>query len=279
MVKIWDMKGQMGRLLHTLEGPSESIECLAWHSKGPILFAGGGDGIGWMWNTSQGKVMKVFSGHSDAITQCSFTPDGKNVITTSNDGTARLWDPRTAQTVKVIEGGRNSVQFHTEGIIALALNQHANGTIVGITGSTDGSAIVSNFTTGTVIASYREHTGTVECCAFMTGLPCAVTGSLDKSAKVWDLNTQQTRASLPHGDGVVKLACVPMRPNLIFTCSLDGLLRVWDGRTGALVRTFEGHSNQILDFDVFADPATSHSKTLLLTGSEDHTVRAWELLM
>jgi len=276
LIKVWDMKGEVGKLIHTFDGPSESIECLSWHSKGPVLFAGGGDGIGWMWNASQGKVMNVFSGHSDAITQGQFTPDGKNLVTSSNDGTIRVWDPKNASTIKVIGGGKNAVQFHTQPIVSLSLNQSAtSGFIVGISGSTDGSAVISNITSGTVMASYREHTGSVECTAFLSGLPCGVTGSLDKTIRIWDLNTIQTRATLAHNDGVVKVICVPSRPNLVFSASLDTVIRVWDARSGALVHSLEGHTNQVLDLEVVA----LDGKVQLVSGSEDSTVRVWELLL
>jgi len=275
VVKIWDTKGEVGKLLHSFDGPSESVECITWHSKGPVLFAGGGDGIGWMWNAAQGKVMNVFSGHSDSITQAQFTPDGKNVITASNDGTLRFWDPKTAQTVKVIEGGKNAVQFHTQSIVSLSINQStSSGNVIGITGSVDGSAVISNFTSGIVMASYREHTASVECTAFLHGLPCGVTGSLDKTAKVWDLNTMQTRTSLSHDGGVVKVLCLPSRQNLIFSASLDSFLRVWDARSGALVHKMEGHTNQLLDFEVVP---LDTGRLQIVSGSEDQSVRVWEL--
>jgi len=272
-VKIWHTTGEVGKLWHSFDGPSESVECVTWHSKGPVIFAGGGDGVGWMWNAVQGTVMNVFSGHSDAIIQAFFTPDGKNLVTASNDGTIRVWDPKTAQTLKLIEGGKNAVHFHTQPIVSLSLSQTANGTVLGISGSTDGSVAVSNITSGTVMAAYREHSGSVECTAFLTGLPCGVSGSLDKSIKVWDLNTMQTRVSLPHDDGIVKLVCLPSMPNLIFSASLDTYLRVWDARSGNLVHKLEGHTNQILDFDV----ARISSGIQIVSGSEDYTVRVWEL--
>ena len=40
---IWN--AQTYQLIHTFDGPSESLECLAWHSKGPVVVAGGGDGM------------------------------------------------------------------------------------------------------------------------------------------------------------------------------------------------------------------------------------------
>jgi len=261
--------------MHTFEGATESIECITWHSKGPVLFAGGGDGIGWMWNAAQGKVMNVFSGHSDSITQALFTPDGKNIATASNDGTIRIWDPKTAQTIKVIEGGKNAVQFHTQPIVSLSLNQSSSsGNTIGISGSVDGSAVVSNFTSGTVMAAYREHTASVECTTFLFGLPCGVTGALDKTVKVWDLNTMQTRVSLLHDAGVVKVVCLPSRPNLIFSASLDTFLRVWDARSGNLVHKLEGHTNQLLDFEV--SPLDT-GRLQIVSGAEDQSVRIWEL--
>jgi WD40 repeat protein len=49
----------------------------------------------------------------------------------------------------------------------------------------------------------------------------------------------------------------------IVSSSIDGTLRVWDGRTGQLLRTFTGHQNGILDFDLRIDGS------LILTGSDD----------
>jgi WD40 repeat protein len=39
----------------------------------------------------------------------------------------------------------------------------------------------------------------------------------------------------------------------LLAASFDGLLQVWDGRTGELVKTFKGHQNSILDFDITSD--------------------------
>lgn len=46
-VKIWNFEG---KLLHTLEGPSDEITCIDWHSKGNALLTASADGSIWMWN-------------------------------------------------------------------------------------------------------------------------------------------------------------------------------------------------------------------------------------
>jgi len=264
--KIWDPL--TGKLLHSFEGPTESIECITWHAKGPILFAGGGDGIGWMWNASLGKVMNVFSGHSDAITRARFSPDGKKLITVSNDCTVRVWDPKTAQALQVIREGNSAIPFHDKPIVCLTCYPDPDSGTA-ISGGADGRVSIFNFNTGKLIASFSGHTQSVESLSLVTGLPCCVSGSLDKSIHVWDLNTQQIRSTMQHEDGIVKVLCIPEMPYMVFSCSVDNTLCIWDARTGGQVKKLQGHTDHVLDFDVI-------NKTVI-SGGEDKCIRVWQL--
>ena len=37
----------------------------------------------------------------------------------------------------------------------------------------------------------------------------------------------------------------------VYSCTLEGRAYMWDCRSGHLVRTWTGHTSEILDFDIF----------------------------
>lgn len=48
---------------------------------------------------------------------------------------------------------------------------------------------------------------------------------------------------------MVKIKWHPQEP-LLFSCSTDRTIRLWDARTATQVRSWLGHQDMILDFDV-----------------------------
>ena len=56
-VSIWESSS--GRCVHSLEGPGESVEWVAWHPRGDVVLAGSEDFTAWMWNAQSGDMMQV----------------------------------------------------------------------------------------------------------------------------------------------------------------------------------------------------------------------------
>jgi ribosome assembly protein SQT1 len=75
---------------------------------------------------------------------------------------------------------------------------------------------------------------------------------VDGTINVIDIATSKVRFSIKHAEAFTKILWNPKQPFLV-GASVDGLLQVWDGRTGELLKTFKGHQNSILDFDIRAD--------------------------
>lgn len=262
LLKLWDLQGN---LVHTLEGPTGSIDCCAWHPRGPGIVAGGGDGSAWLWETKKGDCVAVFSGHADAVTCVAFSSDGKRVVTGSADCTVRIWDPKTGKTIHTIKEGQSEKKFHEAPVTALKC--YTNDLFV--TGGEDGFCSISDSLSGKIYASYEGHNESIECIEFVPSLNCCATGSLDKTVQLFDLSTANQRSRFRFEEGVVRIKTHAAHPNLLFVSTLDGCISLWDYRTSALVRKIAAHAVPILDIAV--------SNGCLLSGAEDSTIKYWKI--
>lgn len=264
--QIWSVPS--GELVQTLEGPSDDLEWIQWHTKGNVLIAGSKDATMWMWLASTGKCMNVFAGHEASVTCGSFTGNGKAILTGSEDGSVRLWSPKDGRCAHVF-GGK---QGH--GAPVVSMDVHPSMPLV-LTGALDGEAKIFNFGSkvpvGTLVHDGGEEAGasggaggsgdaeeedgvgiaSVECvgfCRSATHKWCA-TGATDGTLKIWDYNTSRCRFTMKHEAGIVQLKWDARAPT-VFTASVDCTVRVWDARTGLCSSVLVGHSDMVLNLDV-----------------------------
>jgi len=260
-VKIWD--SETGKLGADLEGPDEVI-WLNWHPKGNIVLAGGQDGSTWMW-AANGQVMQVFSGHTAPVTCGGFSPDGKLVVTGSEDSTIVVWDPKSANPLFKFTPADS--RLNQSSITALAFNP--DSTIL-LTGSADHVAKMIHAQNGKLLASFENHTESIETISFSPVLPLVATGGVDGRVSIWDVQTLRLRHTLQHNDAVVKVLWQASEANLI-TCSMDRKIRQWEVRTGTCLRVINGHVDPVLDIAL-----TKDGKTLIST-SDDHRAFVFKL--
>ncbi|KAL1918739.1 uncharacterized protein VTP21DRAFT_2761 [Calcarisporiella thermophila] len=253
-VRLWKVSN--GEFINSVEGPDEVV-WIQWHPRGYVLLAGSSDGTVWMWQMPSGNVMQVFAGHSAPVTAGLFTPDGKKIVTVSEDGSLIVWDPKTGATILRLSS--EDARFHQESITCVAVNKDAS---LALTGSTDSTAKLVNLNNGNIVASFENHSDSVESVGFCNTMPLAATASVDGKLCIWDVTTMRLRQTCEHDDAIVKLHWNENNP-LITTCSADRTLRMWDARTGSCVHKWMGHQDTVLGFVVSSDGST------IITASDD----------
>lgn len=247
-----------------------------------------------MYHLPTSKCLQVFVGHESGVTAGSFTPDGRWALSASSDGTMRVWAPRTGVSKHVFRLG-------DAGLTCLAVNGGTDSQLV-VVGAEDGQAHVCHVGTKKVVASLRHFelplTGgdedmevpmSVEAVGFASPAVnpnWVATAGVDAVLKIWDLANdgqcrQVCRVTSDETDvgGITRLQWHPTLP-LVFTSSSDGIVRLWDARNGSLVKTLTGHVDMINDLNVcFIDPENEGGTAIIVSGSDDKTVRVYELVV
>lgn len=247
-----------------------------------------------MYHLPTSKCLQVFVGHESGVTAGSFSPDGRWALSASSDGSMRVWAPRTGVS-------KHTFRLGDAGLISLAVNGGTDNQLV-VVGAEDGQAHVCHIGTKKVLASLRHfepplaNTGdedmelpmSVEAVGFASAAVnpnWVATGGVDGVLKIWDLANdgqcrqvcRQAAAEEASVGGITRLRWHPTLP-LVFTSSSDGSVRVWDARNGSLVATLTGHADMINDLDVcFIDPENQGGTAVIVSGSDDETVRVYEL--
>jgi len=261
-VRVYKVKEETTH--QVLSGPSRELLWMAWAGNAPQLIAGSADHSLWLWNYLTGEVIKVLVGHEAPVSCGAFSSDGKRICTASEDGTLFVWGVQEGKALHQIKGGL----FHkNESINCLAMSKTQP---LVLTGDAKGVAKLSNWTTGKVVGSFAEHKDSIESVGFCHSLKIASTASIDSTVKIWDLGTQKCRSTLQHPDGCIKAVWHSTDP-LLYTSSNDHVIRLWDCRKGTCVRSYTGHTDTIHDL------AISKDGRLVLTASDDHTVRVFKI--
>lgn len=167
---------------------------------------------------------------------------------------------------------------HTDAVTSVAFSR--DGKYI-LTGSLDKTAKLWDAVTGAEVRTFSGHTGSVESVAFSPDGKYVLTGSSDKTAKLWDAATgAEVRTFSDPPSTIVRTSVEMKRSNhsvafapdgkYVLTGSDDGTARLWDATTGALVRTFSGHTS------IVRSVAFSPDGKYVLTGALDDMAKLWD---
>src|SRR6266496_483470 len=128
----------------------------------------------------------------------------------------------------------------------------------------------SGFALGTVLYTYRRHTGNVRSVAWSPDNKRIASGSDDRTIQVWDAaNGGHSFTYSGHASTVLAVAWSP-DGRRIASGNSDGTVQVWDTSTGNTLLTYRGHT------DVVMSVAWSPDGKRIASASTDRTVQVWD---
>lgn len=272
-VGIWSVAS--GQPLQTLQGHSDWVRTVAFNPEGTLLASGSDEYTIMLWDLKQGQYMRTLSDHKGQVCTVMFSPDGHTLISSSQDLTLRLWDVYTGDCLRIFEGHTQpiwSVQFSPDG-------HHL------VSGGEDNVLKLWEVETGKCLKTLTGHRNWIWSVAYSPDGQSVASGSHDNTVKLWDVNSGDCIHTLRgHTNWIWSVAFNP-QGNIIASGSEDQTVRLWDVYTGRCLKMLESHGHRIWTVTFSPQPLMSmlssaeksRQQALLASGSEDQTVRLWDV--
>ncbi|XP_036094988.1 telomerase protein component 1 isoform X1 [Rousettus aegyptiacus] len=209
-------------------------------------------------------------GHKGPVNCCSFSTDGGRLATGGRDRSLLCWDVRT----------------HTAPVLICSFSACHRDWVTGcawtkdnllVSCSSDGSLGLWDPESGQQLGHFLGHQSAVS--AVVAVEEHVVSVGRDGTLKVWDHQSVELTSIPAHSGPISHCAaalepCAAGKPGselLVVTVGLDGVTRLWHPLLVFQTHTLLGHSGPV------SGAAVSEASGLLLTTSEDGSIRLWQV--
>jgi len=254
-------------------------------------------------------LIRSFKGHSTAALCVAFSPDGQRAL--SGEGAVlkelcgRYWNVETGEELGHFKEWTTTVAFRSDGTQALygtgvgkvairdltgggdtrVFVEKLGGTISSVSFSHDGSLIVSagygaawtpkpmivwDVATGKEIHRLEGHKNGVYATAMLLGNRF-VSAAADNTLRFWDLKSGRELATNVFKDMLTAVAYSPQRNQLLVGQRYGKEVILWDIDKATELRRFRGHRGGVWTLTFSPDGRRA------ISGSEDHTIRVWDV--
>ena len=290
-LRLWDLR--TGKCTRVMEGHTGWVYCCSVTPDGSSAVWGSKDSTLRLWDLSTGKCTRVMEGHTNSVNCCSVTPDGSSAVSGSGDKTLRIWPICTTRALCCASSslGASAAFIYTE------VTKGTTGTgrsFLAQLQPQDRSSYASNgkMSPRCQVELQCGAKAWVGCCFADQPGKTLVAGASDGTLLILRGVLSASSSSVPQtwkAAGLVSTAmrCVSaIQPShgkdsvIIVAGYANGSMTIWstssssrpEPKEPAVLHTLNGHGGPVTTCSFSPD-----AKLLVSSGSEDNTVRTWDL--
>jgi WD40 repeat protein len=246
------------RFFGSLDGHTDTVRSLAFHSEKPYLFSASSDGTVGQWDYNHRHLLKKYRGHTDKVNTISLSNKHGKVLSGGRDQYMRIWDI-DASRCQVLDG-------HKDWVKAVHVNDERDRFV---SCGHDGKVLVWPLLAGGLRLELGRHNTKVNDAIFS---PCgSVVASCDNNGHIKIFDTEkrsELRVIEGHQKPVETLAFLGDRYSLL-SAGKDTNIVLWDVQDSSIKAVFRGHKETVRAL------AVSPDKKVLASGGEDNMVKIW----
>lgn len=246
-----------------LQAHDSPVRAMEWSHNDVWMVTGDHGGYIKYWQSNMNNV-KMFQAHKEPIRRVSFSPTDTKFASCSDDGTVRIWDFQRCVEEKVLRGHGADVK---------CVDWHPQKGIV-VSGSKDNQQPIKLWEpkSGTTIATIHAHKSTVMDLQWNNNGNWLLSASRDHLLKLFDIRNlkEEVQTFRGHKKEASAVSWHPVHEGVFASGGSDGSIMFWNVGADKEIGVIEQAHESIVW--CLAWHPVGH---ILVTGSNDHTVKFW----
>jgi len=270
-IAIWELSS--GRQVQTLPSQDIRVDTIAFSPDSRMLASGGASTIVTLWDVASGKVSMTFTGKAEVVNVIRFTTDGSE-MTSGNWGTSlTAWNVSTGMLVRQIPGSPGlqagylpiPMFLHNGPIFNFAVDRFAHVLF------SNPTVVVREYPSMKTLREFKLNGSSSTSLGFSSSGRLLASGNTNGDIRIWDVDSGVELAAIKEGFSS-DIITMSADNKLLAQVSEDGnSIRLWDTANETTVKELTGHTAEINTL-VF-----SPDSKILASGSDDSTIRLWDL--